>query len=252
MYINIKTLKYSAAIFQLIIAICFIQHTTCCFANNTKDLVAFNSMAGMTDELSLLFGDLSVSIASKNEEKVAKAPSIITVITAEEIYNIGARTLTDILMIVPGFNIIKDASFGVKQFGTRGIRRADEKIKVLVDGHSLNMPFNGSAATFFDDLSLKNVKRIEIIRGPGSALYGANAFLAVINIITKDADDIDGVELASGFGSFDTQEYSILFGKTFSGIGVSGFIDYYNTNGLSDTIKEDALSVQPFFSLFSI
>ncbi|MGR3219175.1 MAG: TonB-dependent receptor plug domain-containing protein [Candidatus Anammoxibacter sp.] len=230
------------------------QNPNIAFGDELADLtgIDLDNIQDLADEFAMLEEDRSVSIASKMKEDISRAPSIVTVITAEEIENIGARTLTDILMIVPGFNVIKDASFGVKQFGARGIRRADEKIKVLVDGHSLNMPFNGSAATFFDDLSLKNVKRIEIIRGPGSALYGANAFLAVINIITKDADDIDGVELASGFGSFDTQEYSILFGKTFSGIGVSGFIDYYNTNGLSDTIKEDALSVQPFFSLFSI
>ncbi len=195
--------------------------------------------------------DITVTIASKMEEDAAEAPSIVTVITEKEIENIGARTLTDILMIVPGMDVIKEPAFGIVEFGSRGIRRTVEKIKIMVDGHSLNMPFTGDAATFFDDFSLKIVKRIEIIRGPGSALYGANAFHAVINIITKKASDISGLKIASGFGSFDTQEYGILYGKQLRGIDIVGFIDFYNTNGLSDTIKEDALSGLPFFNRFS-
>ena len=106
----------------------------------------------------------------------------------------GARTLTEILVIVPGMDVIKEAGFGTVEFGSRGIRRTVEKIKILVDGHSLNTPFDGGAASFFDDLPLNNVKRIEIIRGPGSALYGDNAFHGVINILTKSASDIDGIE----------------------------------------------------------
>ena len=200
-----------------------------------------------------LLDEQTVSIASKREEKIHRAPSIVTVITEEEISHMGARRLTDILIAVPGIDIIKDASFGIIEIGSRGIRALEEKIKIFIDGHSVNFPLLGDAATFFDDLSLKNVKRIEIIRGPGSALYGANAFLAVINIITKSASDIDGLEITSGFGSFDTQEYSILYGKQLYGVDITGFIDFYNTNGLSDTIKEDSLSARPlFFNQFSI
>ncbi|MGR3220505.1 MAG: TonB-dependent receptor, partial [Candidatus Anammoxibacter sp.] len=149
---------------------------------NVSDSTINPSDTYLEDELNWLREENYVTIATKSKLKISKAPSIVTVITAEEIEDMGFRTLPEVLRIVPGFDIIKDAGFGKILSGVRGIRDADNKIKVLIDGHSLNMPYNGGAALFFDDLPLKNVKKIEIIRGPGSALYGANAFLAVINI----------------------------------------------------------------------
>ena len=212
-------------------------------ALNELDL---DAVKGLEDEVALLAEELFVTIASRMEEKAVRAPSMVTVITAKEIKNIGARTLFDILQTVPGFDTIKNASFGVNRFGARGMQASDTKIKVLIDGHSLNMPFNGRATTFFDDLPLKNVKKIEIIRGPGSALYGENAFLAVVNIITKDADDIDGIEVATGFGRYDTNEYGILFGKTLYNINISGYARYHKTNGMSSTIDQDKIFGAPF------
>lgn len=161
-------------------------------------------------------------------------------------------TLTDIIKIVPGFDVIIHGAFGNTEFGARGISSSSSKIKVLFDGHSLNDPLFISVAEYFDEIPLTNVDKIEIIRGPGSAIYGANAFLAVINIITKKAHKIDGIKVSSGFGSYDTQEYSFLYGKTLYGIDISGFANFYNTNGLSETIKADALSEQPFFRQFSL
>ncbi len=204
-----------------------------------------------------MLSERRVSIASKMDEDVNKAPSIVSVITAEEIEKMGFRTLVDALRIVPGFDIIKAAMFGFVNFSARGINTStdlkNEKIRVMIDGHFLGLPAGSdNASWYFDDLPLKNVKRIEIIRGPGSALYGANAFLAVINIITKDSSDIDGIEVSSGFGSYDTQEYGIMYGKEYRGLNIAGFVDFYNTNGLSDTIKRDILSGQQFFNQFSL
>ncbi len=208
-------------------------------------LAGLDNINGFDDEFLFLHAEQYVSIATRGEEKAGKAPSIVTVITAQEIENLGAKTLTDIMRIVPGFDIIKSATLGRVVMGSRGVRTADMKIKVLLDGHSLNNAWDGGTSFFFDDLSLKNVKKIEVIRGPGSALYGANAFLAVINVVTKDAADIDGVEVSSGFGSYDTQEYDILFGKTLYGVDITGSAAYFNTNGLSETIKEDKIAGSP-------
>ncbi len=220
---------------------------------NDEPVSSESKLDQLDQELAWLYAEADyVSIATKSRQKVSDAPSIITVITADEIDKLGARTLTDILITVPGIDVIRDASFGEFDIGGRGLRLSSEKIKILVDGHSINMPFTGNAITFFDDLSLKNVKKIEIIRGPGSAIYGANAFLAVINVITKDAKDIDGVKISSGFGSFDTMNSNVLFGNELYGVDISGFAGFYNTNGISETIKEDSISGVPFVNQFSL
>ena len=76
-------------------------------------------------------------------------------------------------------------------------------MKIFLNGDSLNVGRSGRTAFFFDDLPLKNVKKIEIMRGPGSALYGTNTFLAVINVITKGVDDIE---------NFDNNRFSFEVG----------------------------------------
>lgn len=213
--------------------------------NSYKYLITNDHSISLDDELAFLAEEQKVTIASKQEEKVSKAPSVVTVITANEIKNLGFRTLSSVLRIVPGFDILKDAGSGQIYMDARGVREADRKIKIYIDGHSINMPYDGETSFLLDDYPLKNVKQIEIIRGPGSALYGANAFLAVINIVTKDALDIDGLEVTSGFGSFDSQEYSVLFGKQLYDVDVVAFADFTNTNGLSREIKQDAFTGTP-------
>ena len=97
----------------------------------------------------------------------------------------GVQTLPELLKLAAGFDIVKGASLGSLHYGLRGINVSDEKIKVFINNHAINSPFDGSAINYVDNLSLRNVKKVEIIRGPGSALYGANAFLGIINIITN-------------------------------------------------------------------
>lgn len=204
------------------------------------------------EELAWLKAEKFISIATKSLQKVSKAPSIVTVITSKEIEAMGAKMLNDVLRLVPGFVTYKSAVLGNERFGTRGLIITQGKVKILVDGHALHLPFTGSSYLFFDDIPLKNVKRIEVIRGPGSALYGGSAFLAVINIITKGVEDIDGVEVSSGFGSFDTQDYNILYGKKHFGVDVTGYLNFYNTNGYNGVLEDDSLTTQTFINRFSL
>jgi len=115
----------------------------------------------------------------------------------------------------------------------------------MINGQPLNETLSGGATYTHDTIILDNVKRIEVIRGPGSALYGANAFGGVINIITKEAEDIDGWELTARGGSYDTQQYNLLYGKTFNELEVAFNYNYFNTNGFNDHLDRDALSVSP-------
>ena len=99
--------------------------------------LALENPDGLDDEFMLFQKTKYVRIASKKEEDINKEPSIVTVITAKEIENMGARTLTDILRTVPGFDIIKDAAIGFVEVGTRGAQRLSEGIKVHIVNNEL-------------------------------------------------------------------------------------------------------------------
>ncbi|MEK7700026.1 MAG: TonB-dependent receptor [Planctomycetota bacterium] len=186
-----------------------------------------------------------VSIATRHDTPLTKAPSMVTVITAEEIKHLGFRTFVEVLRIVPGFEILKDGGFGGVFPAVRGID-ASNKVRVMLNGHLVNSPNNGTAFFTFDNFPVENIKKIEIIRGPGSAVYGENAFSALINIITFDAKDVDGVWLSSGYGSFDTYDENVVFGTTYENVAISGMTHYKQTAGFNGTVQEDALFPAPF------
>ncbi|MCP4268361.1 MAG: TonB-dependent receptor, partial [Candidatus Brocadiaceae bacterium] len=158
-----------------------------------------------------------------------------------QIKQMGFRTLSDILEIVPGFDVHMDKN-GEKEFIVRGVFDAESsKVKVLIDGHSVNEPESDGASFTFYDLVVETIKRVEIIRRPAPALYGQNAFLAVVNVITKDTEDIDGFQWTGSYGKFDTQNYNILFGKEYGDLKISGFLDYLDTEGFSKKIEQDII-----------
>jgi iron complex outermembrane receptor protein len=204
-----------------------------------------NTGRGEQEELLMFFEEEAlVSIATLHPNRTGEAPAIISVITAEQIKYMGARNLADVLVTVPGIGILTSNAWSRDEIEVRGIEtRQSDKVLVLVDGHRLNDPFFGGATTVTDDFPLANVKQIEIIRGPGSALYGANAFVAVINIISKKAEEIDGMQLSLGMGSFQTTRYNIMFGKILeSGLKLSGNLNYFKTDGQKHLVEDDALT----------
>ena len=191
--------------------------------------------------------DIDISITTKHAVPASRAPGIVTVITAQQIKQMGYRTLADVLKTVQGFDINMNR-FGGEKITARGVfdDTMSPKVRVLIDGHSINHQWSGGATWVFHDLVVENAKRIEVIRGPGSALYGMNAFLAVINVVTKDTDDIDGFQWTASGGSFDTQNYNMLFGKEIKGLKISGFFDFFDTEGQSENVEQDVLFPAPF------
>ncbi|MBW1878708.1 MAG: TonB-dependent receptor [Deltaproteobacteria bacterium] len=132
-----------------------------------------------------------VTVASKYEQTLRKAPGIITLVTAEQIRERGYRTLSELLRDLPGIYVWK--SHEGRDIATfRGIVSADNnKILLLIDG----IPWYDGVYThaFVDDfLPISHVKQVEVIKGPGSAIYGTNAFAGVLNVVTWDASDLDG------------------------------------------------------------
>lgn len=186
--------------------------------------------------------DEVISIATRHSTPSSKSPGIVTVITDKEIKNLGYRTFVEVLRTVPGFEILKWGDYGNSFPSVRGIAGSN-KIRVMLDGHFVNSPLTGGAFTHFDDFPVENIKKIEIIRGPGSALYGENAFSAVINIITKEAHEIDGVRASSGYGSYETYDENVVFGDTHGPVAVSGMAHYRQTKGFDGVIKSDSQSI---------
>src|SRR5690606_25426721 len=112
----------------------------------------------------------------------------------------------------------------------------------LLNGHAINNnSVNGGATTSYMDFMIDDVKRIEIVRGPGSALYGANAFVAVINIITKTAEDIDGSRLSLGLGNNDTRKLNLQAGQKFDNFNLAFNATLFDTDGFREYVAADVL-----------
>lgn len=156
----------------------------------------------------------SVTGASKHEQPVTDAPSSVTIVTAAEIATFGWRTLGDVLAHVRGFYVTYDRNYSY--IGVRGFARPtdyNDRVLVLVDGHRTNDAIYDGAyigTEFPVDLALAD--RIEIIRGPGSALYGTSAFFAVVNVITKRGVALGGAEASAEIGSFGTYRARASYG----------------------------------------
>lgn len=160
------------------------------------------------------FGEITVITAARREQAKSDAPAVMTVITAEEIQQRGYRTILEALRDVPGFDINDNGNW--VDTGIRGVNERvtyGKHIQYLLDGHDMGFKQFTRNLVSPSWVAMSNIKRIEIIRGPGSALWGANAFLGVVNIITKDSEDVDKFELVSQAGSFNTTSFAYHGGK---------------------------------------
>ena len=172
----------------------------------------------------------TIVTASQQAESLEESPVPVTLITSEMLRNIGARTLKEALVaFVPGMTDI--ASNDEQNIAMRGIYSSyQEKILILLDGHRLNSYSTNTATPDFS-MSLEKVKQIEVLRGPASSIYGGVALTAVVNIITKDGADINGLKVKAGVGNYGQIKGDILFGKTFRDIDVMAWASIYNADG---------------------
>jgi outer membrane receptor for ferrienterochelin and colicin len=216
-----------------------------CSASEPQPLANSDIDSGITTEkeLRLYFEEKDLITATKRVTPLRMAPAIATIITAEEIRNMGARNLLDVLKMVPGFGI-SISETGIHMIEVRGVRTTtSEKILFMIDGHSMNRNIFGSALyNVAGTLPVEAIKQVEIVRGPGSALYGNSAFVATINIITRDADEMNGLEVKGGGGNFNTYKGNIVGGKVIGDkLSISGSVDYFNTHGDDPKINRDVL-----------
>lgn len=175
--------------------------------------------------------NVKVVTASRSEQKISEAPSTMLVITAQQIKERGYEELDDALRDIPGLDLVHlSVQFpSIRTF--RGMY-GDENRRILfmIDGiieNSIIGGFEMGGPAY----SLHNVERIEIIWGPGSALYGANAFSAVINMITFKGGDINGLKFQRGFGSYNTSLEKAMFGVKKSNLELSFSGSLFRTDG---------------------
>ena len=148
-------------------------------------------------------GKIEVTTASKRPVKVSRTPAAIYVVTQEDIRRSGATSIPEALRLVPGVEVARiDSntwSLGVRGFGSALSR----SVLVLIDGRSVYTPLFAGVYWQVQDTLLEDIERIEVIRGPGGTIWGANAVNAVINIITKSAKDTRGILASTGGGNLD-------------------------------------------------
>jgi iron complex outermembrane receptor protein len=152
-------------------------------------------------EMELFFAEEDVVLsAARHEQEIGMSPSAIWVITREDIEASGATTLPDLLRQVPGADVTVTAPFMPTISARLGWGNENNQFLVLIDGREINMELLGMSLFELEPVTLDEVERIEIIRGPGSALYGANALAGVINITSRPIGEQTSAQIRLGAG----------------------------------------------------
>lgn len=158
--------------------------------------------------------NLEVSSASKFEQTLSEAPSAVSVLTAEDFRDYGWRTLGEALASLPGLYVDYDRSYAT--LGARGFLRAGaygNRFLLLIDGNRINDSVYDQAPVGTEFLlDIDNIERIEYVAGPGSAVYGANAFFGVINVITKKGSSLEGAHVQLEGGSDSERQGRLSYG----------------------------------------
>ncbi len=182
------------------------------------------------------------SLPTKTPQTFDKLPTVMTVITAEQIRHMGARDMKDVLRLIPGLQLGIGA-VGYPQITFRGMSsHGAEKLKFMVDGHSVDVALTGGSALFFADYPIDSVQKVEFLRGPGSALYGSEALLGVINIVTRKKTLHDKTEITARYGSFESQRYNLESAGSLGAVQIYGSANYLDSNGANVFVAKDALS----------
>jgi iron complex outermembrane receptor protein len=176
---------------------------------------------------------LEVTSVSKHAEPMNRAAAAIYVLTGDEIARAGVRSIAEALRLVPGLQVAR-TNANTYKISARGFDSSGDKLQVLVDGRSVYTPL--TSAVFWDvlDSFLPDIDRIEVIRGPGATLWGANAVNGVINIITKAAADTTGGRLVAGGG---TEERAFAGLRSGTSVGDVGAVRFYAKGFERDNAK---------------
>ena len=194
------------------------------------------------DDLSSFYGDEDfISIASGISQPISKAPAVASVVTAAQIKQIGALDIDDILETIPGLHVSRNPIGYNPNYTFRGIHTdLNPQVLMPINGIPLTNLFHGDRNLVWGGMPVESISRVEVIRGPGSAIYGADAFSGVINIITKTPQELDGISVGIRNGSSDTKNAWIQYGRTETDYNFSAIVEFGKFDGQNERLDTDA------------
>ena len=187
-------------------------------------------------------GEEFVSIATGSKKSISKAPAIASVITSDYIEKVGATSLDEVLELIPGLHVSPSTVSRLDPvYSIRGLQTGfNPQVLVLLNGTEFKNSFSGGLPFTFR-LPANNIERVEVIRGPGSALYGADAFSGVINIVTKDIGNDNEVDMGARVGSFASRDFWLQFGTRIGELELDVSIESEKSDGDSERVVESDL-----------
>ena len=196
------------------------------------------------EELAELYGgEEFVRIATGVAQPVSKAPAVASVVTAEEIRAMGAADIDEVLETVPGLHVARNTVGLNPVYVFRGMfSDTNPQVLMLINGIPLTNLNLGDRNLAWGGMPVEAISRIEVVRGPGSAVYGADAFAGVINIITKSPEEIEGLSFGTRAGSFDTQTGWLQYGGSRGELRYGAVIEAHRTDGQRERVAADGQS----------
>jgi iron complex outermembrane receptor protein len=197
----LRSKRRICAVFALAASLLAVPASAQTVMATTKNSVA----GGSSDDLSQMaledLMNIKVTSVSKTDQKMSLAAAAIFVITQEDIQRSGATNIPDLLRMVPGMDVsqINTSTWAVSARGFND--QFSNKLLVLIDGRAVYTPLLGGVNWDTQNVPLEDIDRIEVIRGPGATIWGANAVNGVINIVTKRAAETKGMLLSGGAGT---------------------------------------------------
>ncbi|PCI65377.1 MAG: TonB-dependent receptor [Piscirickettsiaceae bacterium] len=214
-----------------------------------------NTTYAFEDEDSLIeaYGDEEfLYIATGRKQTVSQAPAVASIISAKTIREIGARDIDEALETIPGLHVSYSAGGYNPIYQIRGISSiSNPQVLMLINGIPITNIFTGNRSQAWGGMPVENISRIEVIRGPGSALYGADAYAGTINIITKNHTEIDGIEMGASAGSFDEYRGWLQYSDSFAGWNTTFSAQVLDTHGQHEKVEADfqsTLDAIPFLA----
>jgi iron complex outermembrane receptor protein len=207
---------------------------------------AAGATAGAADDeeasLALVYGDAAtISLATGARQPLRRAPAVATVLTADDNAAMGATELDQVLETVAGLHVNIAPSMRNRLYVIRGVFSLQTpQVLVLQNGIPITVLLAGGRGNLSGGPAVENIARIEVIRGPGSALYGADAFSGVINIITRGAGESPGLQTGLRAGSFGSLGAWLRHAGAEGGFAWAAFAKLARSDGFRRTIEADA------------